>query len=416
MACRLPNSRAHAGSFIPVTESNLGPVPLIPCEGSYVKNLRRPVIVCLVVLLLTLFSLDGILIGDLVFARSAPARGRSLARGENVSADLRERMRGAHAGEDHVRVILQLKGKASGRLNALLQRGGVRVRGQHRSFDTTVVELPASTVAELSGFDEVEYVSLDREVRTLGHVSATTGADLVRTQSAGPLSGDLLTTTTTTTTTNTTTTLDGTGVGIALLDSGIDTRHKAFLGNSGALRVVASRDFTGEGRTDDPYGHGTHVSSIAAGNGRIAFGRYIGIAPNADIINLRVLNSRGAGSVSAVLGALDWVLQNHAAYNVRVVNMSLGMPAVDSYRFDPLCRAVRQLVDAGVVVVAAAGNNGKNGAGQKVYGQIHSPGDEPSALTVGAANTFGTDARGDDTVATYSSRGPMRSYRTDGYG
>ena len=124
MACRLPSGRAHAGSFIPVTESNLGPVPLIPCEGSYVKNLRRPVIVCLVVL--SLFSLDGILIGDLVFARSAPARARSQARGENVSADLRERMRGAHAGEDRVRVILQLKGKASGRLNALLQRAGRR--------------------------------------------------------------------------------------------------------------------------------------------------------------------------------------------------------------------------------------------------------------------------------------------------
>ena len=133
----------------------------------------------------------------------------------------------------------------------------------------------------------------------------------------------------------------------------------------------------------------------------------------ADIINLRVLNSRGSGSVSAVLGALDWVFQNRAAYNIRVVNMSLGMPAVDSYRFDPLCRAVRRLVDAGVVVVAAAGNNGKNGAGQKVYGQVHSPGDEPSAITVGASNTFGTDARSDDGVTTYSSRGPTRGHWID---
>src|SRR5437870_13120539 len=102
-----------------------------------------------------------------------------------------------------------------------------------------------------------------------------------------------------------------------------------------------------------------------------------------------------------------------ATYNIRVVNMSLGTPAVDSYRNDPICIAVRRLVDSGMVVVVAAGNNGKNAAGQKVYGMIHSPGIEPSAITVGASNTFGTDARNDDGVASYSSRGPTRSSWTD---
>src|SRR5205085_9866939 len=115
------------------------------------------------------------------------------------------------------------------------------------------------------------------------------------------------------------------------------------------------------------------------------------------------LNSQGAGTTSAVLAALDWVMTNRAAYNIKVVNMSLGTPAVDSYKNDPVCKAVRRLVDAGVVVVAAAGNNGKNNVGQKLYGQIHSPGDEPSAITVGASNTFGTDGRSDDGVASYSS-------------
>ena len=96
--------------------------------------------------------------------------------------------------------------------------------------------------------------------------------------------------------------------------------------------------------------------------------------------------------------------------------MSLGTPAVESYRYDPLCLAVRRLVDAGIVVVAAAGNNGKDSAGNKVYGRIHSPGNEPSAITVGAANTFGTNGRGDDGVTSYSSRGPTRSYWTDAEG
>jgi len=96
--------------------------------------------------------------------------------------------------------------------------------------------------------------------------------------------------------------------------------------------------------------------------------------------------------------------------------MSLGTPAVDSYKNDPICRAVRQLVDAGIVVVAAAGNDGKDLLHPKIYGRIHSPGNEPSAITVGAANTFGTDARNDDGVTTYSSRGPTRSYWKDSKG
>ena len=102
-------------------------------------------------------------------------------------------------------------------------------------------------------------------------------------------------------------------------------------------------------------------------------------------------------------------------YNIRVVNLSLGR-CVDSYKNDAVCRAVRKLVDAGIVVVAAAGNNGKDALHPKVYGRIHSPGNEPSAITVGAANTFGTNNRQDDSVATYSSRGPTRSYYTDSSG
>ena len=89
---------------------------------------------------------------------------------------------------------------------------------------------------------------------------------------------------------------------------------------------------------------------------------------------------------------------------------------MDSYLYDPICKAVRKLVDAGVVVVAAAGNNGNDGQGGKVYGQIHSPGIEPSVLTVGASNSYGTDSRHDDTITTFSSRGPTRGSWTDAYG
>jgi subtilisin family serine protease len=96
--------------------------------------------------------------------------------------------------------------------------------------------------------------------------------------------------------------------------------------------------------------------------------------------------------------------------------MSLGTPAINSYEDDPICNAVRKLVDAGVVVVAAAGNNGKDANGQKIYGAIDCPGNEPSAITVGASNSFGTDPRNEDSVTTYSSRGPTRSFSVDSYG
>src|SRR6185369_12182261 len=139
--------------------------------------------------------------------------------------------------------------------------------------------------------------------------------------------------------------------------------------------------------------------------------------------NLRVLNSAGIGAVSNVMRALNWILapvdptkplgdKNYQKYKIRVVNLSLGAPAVDSYRDDPLCIAARRLVNAGLVVVAAAGNDGTDATGRTIYGRIHAPGNEPSVITVGASNTFGTDNRADDRVTSYSSRGPTRSYQT----
>jgi len=321
---------------------------------------------------------------------SSEAGRQSFGPTERISPDLLELARDPDARERNVRVILQTEDDAGTSLSAALRRRDVRAGREFRRLGARVVELPARLLEELSEQKGVRFISLDRETISFGHVSQTTGADDVR--DSGASAGNL----------------DGTGLGIAVLDSGVDTNHVAFRNRTGGQRVVVNRDFTGENRTDDPYGHGTHVASIAAGNGRIAHAEYIGLAPNANLLNLRVLGAQGTGRVSSILAALDWVLQNRAAYNIRVVNLSLGTAAVESYRDDPVCQAVRRLVDAGIVVVAAAGNNGKDAAGNKIYGAIHAPGDEPSAITVGATNTFGTDARSDDTVTTYSSRGPTR--------
>lgn len=347
--------------------------------------------------LLTSFALLVTLSGGIMVADRASAQ--SLGSGKTKgSSDVQSKAHSVSNSET-IKVIVQLRAPISSSLNSLLNSNGVHVRKTFQNLGAYVVEMPASIFDAVAAFDEVAYVSLDRPTQSMGHLSATTGADAVRTTNGANVTG-----------------LDGTGIGIAILDSGIYTSHVDFLDKSNAVRVVYSQDFTGENRTDDPFGHGTHVAAIAGGGGRVSNAAYLGIAPNANLINLRVLNSQGAGTVSGTLAALDWILTNKTTYNIRVVNMSLGTPAVDSYRNDPICRAVRSLVNSGVVVVVAAGNNGKNSAGQKVYGGIHSPGIEPSAITVGAANTFGTDARNDDGVATYSSRGPTRSSWTDANG
>ena len=315
-----------------------------------------------------------------------------------VSTDLAAK---AHSlkNADIVKVIIQLRSPMSSSLNSLLNSNGAHVRKTFKNLNACAVEVPASIVDTIASYDEVSFLSFDRPTVSMGHLSATTGADAVRTTNGINVNG-----------------VDGSGVGIAILDSGIYSSHVAFLDKNANNRVVYSQDFTGENRVDDPYGHGSHVAAIAAGSGRVSNAAYLGIAPGANLINLRVLNSQGTGSVSSTLAALDWIAENKAAYNIRVVNMSLGTAAVDSYKNDPICRAVRRLVNSGVVVVVAAGNNGKSATGQKLYGMIHCPGNEPSALTVGAANTFGTDARNDDGVTTYSSRGPTRSSWTDELG
>ena len=264
-------------------------------------------------------------------------------------------------------------------------------------------------------------MSPDRPLESFGHITATTGTDLVRTQSSGAILGLL----------PTTYQLDGKNIGIAIFDSGMDAEHKSFRSALlQASRVVVNKDFTGENRTTDNYGHGTHVTSSAAGINPVSGTTYDGVAVNSNIISLRVLNARGTGSTAGVLNAINWILSpvdptrpvsttnvlNKDKYNIRVANFSLGAAAIDTYRNDPLCRAARKLVDAGIVVVVAAGNNGKDALGRKIYGQVHSPGNEPSVITVGASNTFGTDRRSDDGITTYSSRGPTRSFSTDANG
>ena len=185
-------------------------------------------------------------------------------------------------------------------------------------------------------------------------------------------------------------------MGIAILDSGIGS-HPDLEG-----RVVVSVDFVDpDGEGDDEYGHGTHVAGIAASSGAAG-----GVAPAAHLVNLRVLNDEGWGHASTVIDAIEWTIANKDQYAIRVLNLSLGAGVTESYQDDPLGQAVERAVAAGLVVVCSAGNFGKTEDDTPIIGGISSPGNTPSALTVGALNTFDTPVRSDDAVTSYSSRGP----------
>ena len=132
-----------------------------------------------------------------------------------------------------------------------------------------------------------------------------------------------------------------------------------------------------------------------------------GVAPGVKFVNLRVLDKKGEGSTSNVLLALQWAVAYRDTYGIDVINLSLGHPIYESAATDPLVQAVETAVRAGIVVVVSAGNIGTNPeTGQVGYAGITSPGNAPSALTVGALKTFDTTRRTDDLVADYSSRGP----------
>jgi serine protease AprX len=186
----------------------------------------------------------------------------------------------------------------------------------------------------------------------------------------------------------------GAGVTVAIIDSGVQpnpdvpaTRIKAFVDFVNRLEMAY-----------DDYGHGTHVAGIIAGAG-IKEGKFTGVAPGANIVALKVLDSKGQGSTSNVLAALDWVRVNHRAYNIKVVNLSLGATPMGSYKSDLMATAAEILNFAGIAVVVSAGNTGP------LAGTITTPAVDPYVITVGALDDNGTPLKTDDLMSTFSSRG-----------
>src|SRR6185295_1956867 len=158
----------------------------------------------------------------------------------------------------------------------------------------------------------------------------------------------------------------------------------------------------------DGYGHGTHIAGLLGAAWHLSGGPlYKGVAPTVHFVVLKVLDSPGVGSTSNVISAIEFATANKAALGIDIINLSLGHPIYEPAATDPLVQSVQAASQAGLVVVVSAGNFGTNPeTGLVGYAGITSPGNAPSALTVGAASAHDTIARGDDRIANYSSRGP----------
>lgn len=265
-------------------------------------------------------------------------------------------------------------------------------------IDALATTVPLSSVPNLAQDSRVTYISLDRPIgANLEFATPAVNATAVHSLS-----------------------FRGAGVGIAVIDSGVRSVDDLRNGTCTASRVVYNENFVeGENTTDDLYGHGTHVAGIIAGNGKCSDNRatlrsrvFLGVAPEASIINLRVLNAQGAGTDSSVLRAIGRAIQLRFSHNIRVINLSLGRKPMESYQIDPLGRAVAAAWQNGIFVAVAAGNRGRdNSRGTNGYGTIGSPGNHPLVLTVGAVRDMGTVSRADDLMASYSSKGPTAGDR-----
>jgi serine protease AprX len=276
-----------------------------------------------------------------------------------------------------------------------LTAAGYHVTGEHASIDGLVVQLPSTALTELAANPDIVSMSTDAIVTPTGVYQA--GSAWPRPDRANNVLRSTLG-------------LDGhsprgAGVGIALIDSGVEPDIDL------AGRIVAFFDATGgavrRAPASDDYGHGTHVAGLIAGSGLRSAGVYEGVAPGARLTVFKVLDATGQGRTSDVVRAIEYIVRNRQRLGIDVINLSLGHPIFEPAASDPLVQAIEQATRSGLVVVAAAGNCGINPiTGEPGYAGVTSPGNAPSAITVGALLTQGTPTRSDDEVAAFSSRGP----------
>jgi serine protease AprX len=283
-------------------------------------------------------------------------------------------------------IVRAIDGASLGLIVPIIRGAGGTLGRALPIIDSQAANVPNASLPILANSPLIRRLSLDRVTGgAMERTGETVGAAAVRYASG----------------------YDGSGVGVAIIDSGVTSWHDDLTSPAGAQRVDRFVDFVnGRSMPYDDYGHGTHVAGIVAGNGFDSGGARSGIAPAAHLIVLKTLDGSGRGRISDVIAALGYVVAHKHDLNIRVVNLSVGTGVYESYNDDPLTLAAKRAVSEGIVVVAAAGNTGRDPQGRTRYGGITAPGNAPWVLTVGASSHMGTVDREDDTIAAFSSRGP----------
>lgn len=274
------------------------------------------------------------------------------------------------------RIIVEMASPYTDRIASYVEANSGAVHREMLIVPSIVVELPYSAIQYMILSPHVKKIWHDTKVRTLLDI-AVPAVGGGKSQGLG---------------------FTGKDVTVAVIDTGIFPHPDLIYPES---RIVAWKDWVNEREIPyDDNGHGTHVSGIIAGNGVSSRGRYTGMAPEAKLIGLKVLDNEGSGNASDVITALEWCVQNQETYNIRAINLSLGSAAQESAREDPLCRAVSTAWSRGMVVCIAAGNDGPDPQ------TINTPGITPNAITVGSLNDQETVEADDDLISESSSRGP----------
>src|SRR5712691_8445705 len=280
------------------------------------------------------------------------AAGTSLADGKKhkLSNDL-DALKGGHNGAT-VDVIVQYNVSPTDAHHQKVQIKGGILKTKLDFIKAAHYAVPVEALDALADDPDVAYISPDRTVQgALDNTVATVNGGYAQTLG-----------------------LNGAGVGVAVIDSGISDipdLHNA----SGSFEVVYAQSFIpNDPSTSDPFGHGTHVAGIIASSGASSAGltyyrHFVGIASGVDLINLRVLDANGTSTDSVVIAAIQKAVTLQKRYNILVMNLSLGRAVYESASLDPLCQAVESAWKAGITVVVAAGNYGRlNTYGNSGYG------------------------------------------------
>ncbi|MGH2794089.1 MAG: S8 family peptidase [Actinomycetota bacterium] len=186
----------------------------------------------------------------------------------------------------------------------------------------------------------------------------------------------------------------GQGVGVALVDTGVAPVPDLL------DHLVAVADVTPEKNPLDRFGHGTFMAGLIAGDGTSSGGTYAGVAPDANLVSIKVAVSDGSTTLGTVLAGLQLVHNARHLFNIRVVLLAMSAPSTRAPDRDPLSKGLRRLWADGIFVVVPAGNDGP------AAGTIDSPGNDPVLMTAGAVDDLGTKNVSDDAVVEWTSRGP----------